>query len=341
MLNNLRNTNMLNIKNLLKLPLIHLAAHFGSHKKSLSTPHLWILMYHRVLPKNDPRFQLEEPGMVVTPETFEMHIQEAKKYFQIMALKDWVQKYQAGEPLPPKACVITFDDGWQDNYEFALPVLQRHQVPATLFAVAEKIGTDFQFWPNTILWLLFNGGAEALSQHPILGQGFPHQTPINREIAASYILQLKQLSDKSIFTALTEIEASTNLISAMPRALMNWDELRSMQASGLVDIGSHTCNHKRLTQHLGQDELQHEICKSKDILEAELNQTIDLFCFPNGDYNQAALDLVKTTYVAAVTTQKGIVSNNNFSLHELKRIGLHEQVSQTPGNFGARLSGLM
>lgn len=328
------------IKHLLKRALIEIASRFGKHARNSTEPHLWILMYHRVLPKDDLRFQLEEPGMVVTPATLEMHLQEAKKYFQIVSLNDWIKKRQAGEQLPAKACAITFDDGWLDNYQYALPVLQRQQVPATLFAVAEKIGTDFQFWPNIILWLLFNGGDKALQENTLLGQYFPHSN-IDREVAAAYILQLKQLSDKQIFSALTDIENQTGLVSAMPRALVNWDELREMKASGLVDIGSHTCNHKRLTAQLNQNELQHEICVSKDILETQLNQEIDLFCFPNGDYNQAALDMVKATYTAAVTTQRGIVSNNNFSFHELKRIGLHEQVSCTKRDFGARLSGML
>lgn len=329
------------IKKLIKSTLATLSSRYGIHRRKSREPLLWVLMYHRILPANDPRFIVEEPGMLVTPETFDMHLREIKKYFEVVDLNEWVRKKQSGEPIPAKACVITFDDGWLDNYEFALPVLQRHQIPATLFAVAEKIGTNFQFWPNIIVWLLFNGGTDALSKHSVLGQHCPRQASVDRESAAAYILQLKQLSDKAIFAALDEIETDTKLIGAMPRALMNWDELNAMQASGLVTIGSHTCNHKRLTHQLEATELHHEICQSKILLEQQLNKTINLFCFPNGDYNQAALDLVKSTYTAAVTTQKGIVSNNNFSLHELKRIGLHEQVSQTPRHFGARLSGMM
>jgi peptidoglycan/xylan/chitin deacetylase (PgdA/CDA1 family) len=330
------------LKRLLKSTATSIASRYGLHHRALAQPHLWVLMYHRILPADDPRFAAEEPGMVVTPETFDMHLREAKKYFEILSLKEWVQLKQTTTQLPRKACVITFDDGWLDNFQFALPILKQHAVPATLFAVAEKIGTDFQFWPNIILWLLFNGRLSALQTHPLFGNSITNKNPVlNREFAASCILKLKQFSDKEIFTALEEVNQGNNILSDMPRALMNWDELKFMQQSGLIDVGSHTCNHKRLTDRLTTAELQHEITSSKAILENQLNQKIDLFCFPNGDYNQAALALVKSTYAAAVTTQKGIVSNNNFSLHELKRIGLHEQVSRTPRDFGARLSGMM
>jgi len=334
------------VKRLMKSTAASLASRYGQHRRRHLDPHLWVLMYHRILPTSDPRFQYEEPGMIVTPDTFDMHMQEAKKHFDILSLQEWVQLKTAGASLPSKACVITFDDGWLDNLEFALPILQHHQAPATLFAVAEKIGTDFQFWPNRVLWLLFNSGADLLKNHPLLGKAYPDNTlKIDGECAAQFILQLKQFSDQEIFTSLDEIACNTDLFAAMPRALMNWDEIKLMQASGLIDIGSHTSSHKRLTDKLNSADLHHEIADSKDILERELKQKINLFCFPNGDYNRTALELVKATYSAAVTTQRGIVMskspNNNFSLHELKRIGLHEQVSNTPRNFGARLSGMM
>lgn len=330
------------VKRLLKSTATSIAARYGLHRRAHIEPHLWVLMYHRILPESDPRFTAEEPGMVVTPDTFEMHLREAKKHFDILSLKEWVENKKVGNKLPTKTCVITFDDGWLDNFQYALPILQQHKIPATLFAVAEKIGTDFQFWPNIILWLLFNGYLGEIQSHPLLGNLITDKpAKIDREFAAGCILKLKQVSDQEIFTALAEIHHEKGLLGDMPRALMNWDEIKSMQASDWVDIGSHTCNHKRLTNSLDKDELEHEIKKSKTILENQLNKKIDLFCFPNGDYNQTALELVKANYTAAVTTQKGIVSNNNFSLHELKRIGLHEQVSKTPRDFGARLSGMM
>jgi peptidoglycan/xylan/chitin deacetylase (PgdA/CDA1 family) len=329
------------IRKLAKRTLSRLAYHYGKHRRFSHDPALWILMYHRILPLTDPRFQIEEPGMVVTPETFEMHLQEIKRYFTVMSLKDWVNLSISGGQLPAKTCVVTFDDGWLDNYEFALPLLKKHKIPATLFAVADKIGTSFQFWPNLVMWLLFNGGLALLKQDKLLGSALPqlNQTDPDREFAAAYISNLKKFSDQEIFDAIESIRKSTDLFTNMPRALMNWDELAEMQASGLVDIGSHTSSHKRLTNQLNAEQLQHEIQASRNLLESRLQQKINLFCFPNGDYNQSALDMVKSTYAAAVTTQRGIVSKNNFSLHELKRIGMHEQISRSKYDFGARLSG--
>lgn len=332
------------LKGLLKKALILASSRYGKHRQNLTDPHLWILMYHRVLPKDDSRFLLEEPGMVITPETFEMHLIEAKKYFQIMQLSEWLNNYQQGKPLPEKACVFTFDDGWSDNFEFALPLLEKHQVPATLFAVADKIGTEFQFWPNIILTLLLDGKAEKLKQHPTLNaalSNFDAAKNINSEHAAVWIKQLKHLSDATIFKALEELNWRDLISETMQPGLMSWDQLHTMAASEWVEIGSHTCNHKRLTSALSETELRHEICDSVGILKNKLNKEISLFCFPNGDYNQEALSLVKSSYGGAVTTSKGINSTTSLHQHELLRIGLHDQVSNTPSLFGARLSGYM
>ena len=333
----------LNLKQTLKTTAAALANQFGPHNHSQTQPKLWVLMYHRILPKDDPRFNLEEPGMIVTPETFSMHMQEIKRHFDIVSLGEWVKLKQQGLPFPSKACAVTFDDGWADNYEYALPILKATRTPATLFAVAEKIGTDFQFWPNSVLALLLSGLSSELNRHPLFAKVTEYvansHTVIDREYAAAFIAQLKSYSDSEIFSALNDIQSTELLAGQLPNALMNWAQLKEMQSSGLVAIGSHTCNHVRLSAALSDEQLQHEIKNSKRLLEDQLASSADLFCFPNGDYNEATLELVQNTYAAAVTTKRGIVDANTCTIHELTRIGIHEEISNSRRLFGARLSG--
>lgn len=327
------------IKHLVKPVVVSLASHFGPHTRNGRSPRLWLLMYHRVLPAGDLRYAREEPGMLVRPETLEMHIQEIRKQFELVSLGQWIQDNQAGRPVPSRACAITFDDGWLDNYEFAFPVLKASAAPATLFAVAEKIGTDFQFWPNIIATLLLNGAASELMAH------HRFQPYINRSASvptadqiAEVIRRLKVFTDAEIYEALEQINWR-QLCSDMPPALMSWSQLREMRESGLIEIGSHTCTHRRLTDSLPVEELEYEIVRSKSILEQGLQSFVNLFCFPNGDYNEVALSLVKQHYQAAVTTRRGINDTDSLGLHELTRIGLHDEVSRSRSLFRARLSG--
>jgi len=314
------------------------ASQFGEHNWPSREPKLWVLMYHRILPKTDARYALEEPGMVVTPEVFAMHLQEANKLFQLVSLSSWLARAEAGLSLPTKACAITFDDGWLDNLEYALPILQQQQVPATLFAVADKIGTPFRFWPNIVSELIAQKSA-ALLKHPILAEAAKLVVvPYAVEKVAHCIAQLKAYSEDELFDALETIGWSTELADATP-ALMDWAHLAAMHATGLVDIGSHTCSHRRLNKGLSGEVLDYEIATSRTHLEQQLGWPAPLFCFPNGDYNAEALKRVQQTYTAAVTTQGGINRLVNLQRHELLRIAVHNDASDTPMKFRARLSG--
>lgn len=326
------------LKKALKPAVVSVAGCFGSHRQASSEPRLWVLMYHRILPPTDERFHQEEPGMRVTPDSFDMHLQELKQHFELVSLSDWVRAKEDGQLLPKRACAVTFDDGWQDNYEYAFPLLKKHQVPATLFAVSEKIGTDFQFWPNIIAALLLSGAGPRLEEDTILNLAGTSKTKPDADAVAQCIKQLKARTDAEIFQALDNIQWRSLLPEPMRPALMNWDQLREMQNSGLVEVGSHTCSHRRLTDALSDEELSYEIGKSKQVLEQNTGHPIPLFCFPNGDYSDNALKQVQNLYMAAVTTQRGI--NNEKTLnHELTRIGMHDDVSNTRRRFNARLSG--
>jgi peptidoglycan/xylan/chitin deacetylase (PgdA/CDA1 family) len=327
-------------KPLLKSIAQYAAYSAGPQRWYKGSPRLWVLMYHRILPLEDARFKEEEPGMCVTPQVFAMHLQQLRRYFTPMFLSEWVSKARAGAALPARACAVTFDDGWRDNFEFALPLLKQARVPATLFAVAEKIGTDFQFWPNIVARLLLQNALPRLTQHPIF-QALLTAVPAlrvntDREGLAAAIRFLKRYTDEELFGALHLLQWQT-LVAPMPPALMNWDELKQMQNSGWVEIGSHTCTHRRLTCALDETQLGYEIQHSKHLLNERLEHPVSLFCFPNGDYSPDALRLVKDNYDAAVTTNRGVVQLGQ-NLHELTRIGLHNDISSTPVAFGARLS---
>ncbi len=328
------------LKRIFKPVLESAAGALGPHARRASKPHLWLLMYHRVLPRNDPRYAQEEPGMLLHPETLEMHIQELRREFELVSLTEWVKCYQQGRQLPPKACAITFDDGWSDNYHFAFPVLRAMQAPATIFAVVQKIGTDDRFWPNIVGSLLAGGARTALASHPLLRPALGKSDGlIDQQAITNVIHRLKIHSDSELNAALEAIGWRSLLQPSGPPDLMNWAQVREMHASGLIDFGSHACTHRRLTWLSSHAELHHEIVESKRLLESQLDAPVNLFCFPDGNYNDLALSLVREHYHAAVTTRRGINHAATIDLHELRRIGLHDEMSSTRNRLRARLSG--
>lgn len=298
---------------------------------------LLVMMYHRVLPNNHPNIATEQPGMYVSPETLRMHLEVLKENFTLVHLEDWLADASAGRKLPRRACAITFDDGWRDNYDYAFPILKRAAAPATIYLVSNFVGTRYVFWPNMLARLLASGDGSRWSRLPpwlrtILPQANAKMTSTEID---EIISLCKQYSDSEMLTALNGIfDHSTG-----DRDLMNWSEIDEMQASGLIKFGSHTRRHTRLPLIKASEELEDEILGSREEIGQYIRVAPTTFCYPNGDTSNEAVKIVRKEYAGAVTTQAGWNSRSTDRFL-LRRIGVHEDVSRTSVSFISRLAGI-
>lgn len=307
---------------------------------------LVVLMYHRVLPKDSPARRAEQPGMFVSPETLDLHLTELKRRFELARLDEWLRRAERGSPLPRLACALTFDDGWRDNYEFALPVLVKHGAPATIFLVSSYIGTAHGFWPNRLMSLLrksfANPGSVAYPEplnrivEPMLAAA-ADRGELRADDADAVVQGAKRWSEDEIRCLVETAERSCGGTSEA-REILDRDEVAKLGASGLVRFGSHTATHLRLGGRISSQDLEREIVGSRKCLQDLCGQAIDLFCYPNGETSPAATDLVRRHYLGAVTTWKGWHGANGDP-HLIRRIGVHEDVSDAREPFLERLSG--
>ena len=338
----------------MKRKIKRLAQHFAATTGRQSTLFrgrnaLLILMYHRILPRSDPRHPMEQPGMIVEPDTFRMHLRELKKLFTPVSLSEWIAKARSGESLPAKAVAITFDDGWRDNYEYAYPHLQAESFPATIFLVSDLIGTRRTFWPEQLMKILVdaaNSADNAVWTTPefrwladLDGKTtFVDRPPTVDELDA-VVRQAKRFSEETLYT---HIDAMSTLIPTTPDQpidILNWDQIHEMDGSGLVSFGSHTRNHTRMSNGLSHDLMWDEVVGSKKLLEENIGKPISTFCYPNGDITESAARLVSEHYDASLTTQTGWNNAGNIDFYHLKRIGIHQDISVDKTAFLARLSG--
>jgi len=338
------------IKQAIKRILQILAANLGRHTRQPKQAELLVLMYHRILPAQDPRSLLEEPGMMVTPETFRLHMSVIKPLFDTIHLSQWLELKNSGKKLPERACAITFDDGWADNYEFAYPILKDLDIPATIFLVSNMIGKNNTFWPERLACII-----TAIAKQPEkwshaslqwvknLPTSYAFETtntsPPTAEQLSEIIHSTKTFSDNDICQKLDLIESELQLCNTQQtNALLNWQQVEEMSQSGLIEMGSHTCNHIRLTANQETNLLAQEIINSKQTIKEKTKQDVKVFCYPNGDYSDTAQTLVSQNYTGAVTTDSGWNTAESDSCL-LQRIGVHEDISNDKTNFLARISG--
>ncbi|HEX7027651.1 MAG TPA: polysaccharide deacetylase family protein [Gammaproteobacteria bacterium] len=311
---------------------------------------LVILMYHRVLPENHPDRDMEQPGMFVSPEAFEMQMRLLKSRFELVRLSDWVRAARAGARLPKFACAVTFDDGWRDNYDYAYPILRKYGIPATIFVVSRFVGTRYSFWPNRIMRLICGSSLEerkALLQCEAgrwlkdvsLGFSLLDAYRMNQTQLDELVQKCKPIPEDKLLERLDELEAvKTGRVQTAGVDMMDWDQLKAMQSGGLIDVGSHTCRHKRLLKGMPLEVMRDEIEISKTEIERRLNMPVESFCYPNGDYTDEAIEYVRRYYAFACTTKCGWNSQKDDFM-QLKRIGVHEDVAADRHAFLARLTG--
>lgn len=335
-------------KKYLKRIINSVLAAVGPHRMPLLRDRLLVLMYHRVLPADHPELPIVQPGMMVTPETLRMHLQVLGEFFTLMHLSRWLADAKAGRPLPARACAITFDDGWADNYRYGFPVLREMEAPATIFLVSDLVGSRSSFWPERLGRALWNGARGlpadllATSEFRWLENcgGMVPGAPPSRQQIDRIITRAKQYSDDDLHRRMDSMEPLIDGLPAPPRDLLNWDEVAEMTASGWVEVGSHGHTHRRMTPELSDRDMTLEIADSGHHIARKLKVEVPVFCYPNGDRTEAAEAMVRHHYGGACTTQSGWNARST-NPYQLRRIPVHEDVTASRTAFLARLSGVI
>lgn len=308
-------------------------------------PRLIILTYHRVLPLDDKQRLEEQPGMVISPETFEKHLFWAKKTkAELTHLDDWLERRRCGKPLPRLSIAFTFDDGWRDNFLYAYPLLTKHGVPATIFLVTGVLGEHRPFWPEQVIRLLTTHNVN-LDNEPtswlkeFIGENLRPDGKLSLQEADQVVNRLKVLDDATILRRLQSIyKAFPGLTPPKDGPfILTHDDIHTMAASGTIRFGAHSRSHFRLNRIDDQNLLRTEIAGCQNDLEQADIPATNIFCYPNGDITSSGEALVKEHFNAACTTQTGINTHSTAD-HELKRFNLHDGNSSSSNSLLATIA---
>ena len=315
-----------------------------------------ILTYHRVVSDQMVRDEHIQPGMYVRGQSFEAHIAYLHKRFTIISLDELLDVWQTNRLNSHQSyCVITFDDGWKDNYQFAFPVLLKYRIPATIFLATDFIGTTRWFWPDHMMHLL--GKARECPSGAVVRQDvsailadtigvtlsatdgtFRHVgsgDPIDLD---SIIEVCKGVEVDRIQQMIARLCRALDIDLPTQRVLLNWDEVREMAAKG-VTFGSHSGSHRILTQ-IPLSQVKAELMNSRKTMLEQGIKPISVFCYPNGNFDRNIQELVRESgYRAAVGCERGSERDRPDDLFALKRISLHEDSSASAPLLALALSG--
>jgi peptidoglycan/xylan/chitin deacetylase (PgdA/CDA1 family) len=312
-----------------------------------------ILTYHRVLDAATARTQAVPAGMYVRPQTFEKHLRYLQRRYRVVTIEELLAHRDHSKARNRPLCALTFDDGWNDNYEKALPLLSRYRMPATLFVSTDFIGRDHTPWFYRLGHLLQalsempDGACEALLLNspklPSAVRRWSSTSMTDRQRNVDEVIEsLKVLPSTELEAVISHLQDLVALCRQSANgngsAMLNWEQLREM-ASSSVEIGSHGMTHMILTQ-MPLAQAKTEIEESKRCIEEQVKNPVKGFSYPNGNYSLDLEMLVRSCgYRYACTARPGHVDATG-SPYELKRINVHDDVTFSTALFACQISGI-
>ncbi len=272
-----------------------------------------ILMYHRVAD-----VEADPWGLCVTPQHFREQLEVLRKSYRVIRLKELTDELASGT-IPRNSIVITFDDGYCDNFLQAKPFLEQQEVPATIFLVSGQIEKQKEFWwdeleriflqPGTLpesvqlridgdrhVWELAASSNYSTEEAVRYSQWRTEMKPPTLRHSVYYaIWQLMQpLSEERKQDILDELNAwagSTRQARSTYRTLSR-EQVSSLAKGDLIEIGAHTVTHPVLPKFSQQTQRQ-EIEQSKMQLEKILGRPVDTFAYPHGEYSNDTITILR------------------------------------------------
>lgn len=271
-------------------------------------PEINILAYHRVAADIEAAEHDAYYGLVVSTETFRKQCELLAATHEVMALEDAVEALPSRRADERPIGVITFDDGYKDNYNEAFPVLKELGLPATIFLPTGWVGKGVALAHDRLHYLLKIARERALSlDTALIRAGLDRKTAKmysslkdSLEVTERLVYLPHRLREKVI----GEIEAEIGSPISYPDGyqLLTWPMVREM-SSNKIRFGTHTVNHSVLTME-DQETIKNEVIDCKTDLENELGIPITTFAYPNGELDSHIRSVVeKAGYRTAVTTQ--------------------------------------
>lgn len=303
----------------------------GLHRLGGLRPILWstrnkfrILTYHRFAPGLYPDVE----------QDLNRQCAFLKRHFELVPMAEIAQSLQSGRHLPPNALAITIDDGYRDFLLNAFPVFREWRIPATIYLITDFLDGKLWPWWNQVEYAVMHTTLPSVT-FALIPASSPQTLPMasqhHKEQAVTSICgQIVRIPNQSRLDFLRVLPElfQVDLPGKAPAEYspLTWDEVRFLAQDG-IEFGGHTMTHPVLPNLEDPESIHREIAGSGKRVEQELGRAPLHFCYPNGDFNEAALRSVERCgFQTAVTTRPGM-NAPGVPRHMLKRLSVEPRMS--------------
>jgi len=298
-----------------------------------------VLMYHNIVPDECPI----DAWTLVRESAFRKQMELLKQHYDVVPIgdliHDTIDRSQAlRKSYKPKA-VITFDDGYRNNYTVALPILKEFNFPATVFVCSGFLNSTNMAWYDKVIYAIQRSSCNQIELDRKT-YSFKHPRRDGRWDRINTLLtDLKAKTGHERAVIVEEIETTLQVEHDQNEcfAFLSDGEVKEMHQSGLITIGAHTANHELLTQ-VSLEEAEKTVMKNYQDLRTIIDHDVFFISYPNGNYNMKILELMHALPFKAACTTKSDLYSRKYTVFEVPRIGVGGYDSNA--NLLIKMSGL-
>jgi peptidoglycan/xylan/chitin deacetylase (PgdA/CDA1 family) len=246
---------------------------------------LTVAIFHRVLKREDPRWETALPPWTLTDDIFDQCLAFFRCHYALVTLNDVKASLKGARRLPPRSLLITFDDGFADNSDYALPLLRKHGAPAAVFISSDLIGRNERLWTEDLLWAFTAGRLhqrDVAYLYALLLGGAAHDAE-DPGLVWEIVRRGPELGKAQVEAALSGLKIDLHRVEH-PRQMLNRREIANLALNG-ISIGAHGKTHTALPF---SSDITSELCSPRaaldDILALRHQRSVDTLSFPHGAY---------------------------------------------------------
>ena len=257
-----------------------------------------VLAYHRIM--DIPCDYPFDPGLIsASVDDFQFQMEFIKHYYQPVSMSEFIKSLYGGKKLPKNAIIVTFDDGFIDNYTHAYPILRELQIPATIFVTTDFINSVETIWYERLAHFFYYTKYQHIKITELDLDLNDNNSSENRRKNYLVLMEKLKLIDNSIrIKILNELYVeyddpyakSDPSVKSLSKP-MTWEHLREMSGNN-IEIGSHTVTHPILSL-VSDDVLEREVKISKEVIENQISKPVDSIAYPVGQMESFDRRVVK------------------------------------------------